>query len=667
MQPGAIVVVRLASGPSIRRVIEVKGGRVRLALGRNREARLPINRVLLELDVALEGEDALKAFSAGSESLSAGIDLAEAWELVVDDPSPMSLAELADLYWAESPSPVQLSALLLHLENDDLYFEGVPGGYLPRPEAKVKETLCRRRRQAERRRAFAGLAARLASGEAPDSPGRYERELIDHLKGFVVYGDNYTRAASARELIAAAAQGPGDHRRQAFGLLTGAGLMHEDEPLELIEAEIPDEFPDEVLRLAADVEPAAALADGARIDLTGVPTFTIDNAGTADRDDAVSLERLDGRYRLGIHIADAASIVERGDAVCAEAARRSASLYLPERTIPMLPPSISEAAGSLDPHLRRPALSAMVEVTDDGNVLGWEIVPSIVRSDAALSYDEADRQASGSGEWSATLSALDRIARALAAVRTRAGAVSMRRPEMEVSVSESGEISVDVIDRASTSRLLVSELMILCNCLLAKFCGLNGLPAAYRTQAMPEGPPPAPQPGPKYDPVLEFSAGRRMAPAQLSAAPGAHAGLGVTGYIQATAPLRRYTDMVMQRQVGSFIRRGAPLYSAEEVAAIAASADVQVRELARIERQRKRYWFLKFLKLARLEKGGSSDLFRAVALDRRERGPSPIELLEYPFRARIQLTDRDSAGDELTVRLHKIDLWTRSAHFIRAP
>ena len=669
LQPGAIVVVRLASGPSIRRVIETKGTRVRLALGRNREARLPTERVLLETGEFADNEDELNSFSAACESAASDLDLSDVWDLCVGEPSSLSLADIADFYWAEPASPPQLAALLLHLERDDPYFEGSADGYSPRTRQDVIDTLSQRRARAEREAAVSALADRLSSGELPAQPSQHERELLDHLKGFVVYGDNYTRAAPARDLIARAAPKSRDQRREAFSLLVGAGVMSQDEPLELSAADIPSEFHQDLILLAEGVDLDAALSDGNRVDLSGVPTFTIDNADTADRDDAFSLERLNGHYRLGIHIADAASLVDSGGELCAEASRRSASLYLPESVIPMLPPRLSEFLGSLEPGSLRPALSVLAEVTEDGDILDWEIVHSIVRSDTALSYDDVDREAGGGpSEWREPVVVLDRTATARERLRAQAGAISFRRPEIDVSVDNSGTIDVRVIDRASMSRRMVSELMVLANCLMAKFCAANGIPAAYRIQTTNKDASLVHDWDQEYDPVREFAAVRHMSAAKLSSDPERHSGLGVPEYIQATAPLRRYPDLVMQRQIGHFIRTGAHLYRADEVLAIASAADVRIRELARIERLRKRYWFLKYLRQNRSGQkgnGDSSNVFQAVVLEHREHGPSTIELLEYPFRTRIQLTDRDSPGDQIQVRLHDVDLWTRSAHFIR--
>ena len=671
MQPGDIVVVRLSDGLSLRRVVEAKGERVRLAIGRNKEARLSRTRVVLETGVKAEDEDRLDAFRDRCEAMASGVDLSEVWEVTRDDASALSLEDITGLYWTKEPDIAYRIALLLHLDQEDPYFTEESGKYLPRSVTEVEEVMALRRRKAEQEEAFDSLAEHLVSGQVPSDLSRYQSELLDHVRGFVVYGDSYTRAGLVRDLVGRVTPGTQDLQREAFRLMVKAGVMSEDEPLEILRAEVPDEFPKSVIEPAGDLGFNAFPSDGRRRDLTDLLTFTIDHAGTRDRDDAVSLETVNGRCRLGIHITAAGAYIESGGELDREADRRMASLYLPERKIPMLPPVISEEAGSLNPGEIRAALSVLIEITEDGEVLDWEVVPTIVRSDEALSYDQVDGQiASGSGEWHELLTVLDRIAAGRTRIRKQAGALILYRPEMEVTVEASGDIGVKVIDRLAPSRRLVSELMILCNYLLAQFCADNKLPAGYRSQKPLEGASSAQNSDQPYDPVLDFAAMRKMAPAELSSEPGAHSGLGVPVYIQATSPLRRFPDMVMQRQISHFINEGATLYSADAVSSVVARADVQIRELARIEDRRRRYWFLKFLAQTRLARAGTDegvDLFEAVVLDRRDRGPSLVELREYPFRTRVQLTDRDLPGDVLTLRLHDVDLWTRSGRFIRAP
>ena len=240
---------------------------------------------------------------------------------------------------------------------------------------------------------------------------------------------------------------------------------------------------------------------------------------------------------------------------------------------------------------------------------------------------------------------------------------------MIVKVREPGEIEVSVRDRSSPGNRMVAELMILCNSLLARFCSENGLPAVYRSQRRPDlsDLPDVSGFDDRAAPVIRRnSIARRMQAARVSTEPMAHEGLGVSAYLQATSPLRRYPDLVAQRQVGRFLAEGRPTYGPEEVESLAQRAEVQLRELSRIEEGRRRYWLLKYLEGARMPPGGP-DLFEAVVLDRGGRRTALLELLEFPFRVRAELPRAAAPGEVVTLRLQGVDLWRRVGLFVHVP
>ena len=268
--------------------------------------------------------------------------------------------------------------------------------------------------------------------------------------------------------------------------------------------------------------------------------------------------------------------------------------------------------------------------------------------------------------WRDALASLAALAGALRRRREEAGAVEIDQPEMVIRVRESGVVEVTVGSRSAPARSMVAEMMVLCNSLLARYCADEGLPAAYRSQ-------PAPESAPDPDPALPEAARRylvmrRFRRAEVSIVPRAHDGLGVPAYLQATSPIRRYPDLFLQRQIAHYLTEGAPVHSTEEVASVAQRAEAQLPELARIEGQRRRYWFLKFLK-QRLERGSDSAdaLFDAVVLQAQERRPALLELVDYPFRFRSEIPASSSLGDTVTLRLHGVDLWRRTAQFVPRP
>jgi exoribonuclease-2 len=676
MQPGEVIVARISGGLSVVRFLGAgnQAGRIRVSMGRNREAHLPADRAILATGLIVSGEEQVEEFRGRCEALASEIDLSEVWDVVVDEAAPLSLDDIAELHWGPSPDAAHKVALLLRLEERDaLYFEGGKHGYTPRSREAVRETLTRRQREQENAREAEELVAYLSRGVLPEQLTEHQHSLLDHLRGFAVHGEAYPRSAVARSLLDKVDSGARDLQRRSFELLVSAGILSQDEPLELERAGIPDQFTMAALNEAAAIDIAPLLADPRRKDLTAMPTVTIDDPTTEDRDDALSLELSSepSAYRIGIHIADGGALIPYGGALDQEADRRMSTLYLPERKIPMLPLKLSNWAGSLVAGERRVALSLLARVSEAGEVLDWEVTPSVVRSQAAISYYDADLAlADATHAWHSMLASMERVARSLRRRREDNGAINLERPELVVKVAESGGIKVWVLPRTTPARQMVAEFMILCNSLLAEFCRREDLPAAYRSQAAPDlsGMETALQDG-TQGPLLWYTLMRRLPPSELDIVPAPHHGLGVPAYIQASSPLRRYPDLVMQRQISQFISTGRPLYSAEMIASVAQRADVQLRELARIEEERKRYWFLKFLKqsIASSPDKDESSLFQAIVLENQPRRPALLELVAYPFRIRAELPEAFKPGDAVTLRLHGVDLWRRVGHFVHVP
>ena len=672
MRAGEIVVVGLARGPSVVLLLEEKDGRASVAIGRNRQARLPVHRILLATGVVPAGEQQLDEFANAASAEAAAIDLAETWDAFADDETAcLSLEDLAELCWSGPVGPERLAALVIHLDGSD-YFQRNQDGYAVRPRSHVEEFQTRRKREAERAEEEQALAEAMASGRLPDPITSTQSALIELLRGFAIHGEEYPRARAAKTFLARTGRQSGDLQRLCFELLVTSTVFTPDEPLELHRAEVPDRFPDAVHSQAAAMTPASA---SGRRDLTHLNAFTIDDTGTKDRDDALSVEPVpgsDNEYLVGVHIADAGGLIPSGSPVDREAGRRMASLYLPEKTIPMLPPELTHQNGSLDPGRTRAGVTLIVRLDDAGNVLDREVTPSLLRSREAMTYEEADHalddEASPHHE---ALAVLQKVADARRHLRGNAGAIELEQPEMSVRVEPTGEVTIRVLDRTSPSRRLVAELMVLCNTLLGELCRSEQLPSVYRVQTPPDlsdlpQAEPAESSSEAHETLRRYLLAKRLRPAELDIVPGRHSSLGVPVYIQATSPLRRYPDLVLQRQVSYFLESGKPLYPVDDIISVAQRAEVQIREVARVEAQRKRYWFLKFLQSERLPSDADDDcgIFSAVVLETDPRRRALVELTEYPFRSRVELPRSYSPGATVTLALRGIDLWRRLAHFV---
>ena len=375
---------------------------------------------------------------------------------------------------------------------------------------------------------------------------------------------------------------------------------------------------------------------------------------------------------MGIHITDAGALIPQGSPLDEAANLRMSSLYIPDRKIPMLPTAVSHDKGSLDAGKRRAALSLLADISADGEILRYEVKPSVIVSDAALAYEEANTAiADANHPHHEMLASLRALTDALKRRRDAAGAVGIDRPELLIKVVSPDDVQVKVVQRDSPARQMVAECMVLCNSLLAAFCRDNDIPAAYRSQTAPDlsdlgaGLPPGVEIS-DNGPLRQYLMMRRFAPAQSGTTAAPHGGLGVPAYIQATSPLRRYPDMVMQRQIAHYLSAGEPLYTVEDITSVAGRADVQLRAMSKLEDERRRYWLLKFFKL-RMDKTLDDEgaiLFKAVVLENQPRRSAMLELTDYPFRVRARLPDAVLPGKTVTLRLHSVDLWEKRASFV---
>ena len=674
MKPNELVAARMSGGITIVRVVDVEASRVRVAVRRKKQARLPSERIALSTQVFVQNDQQAADFRRQSEDTAGTVDIAELWEVVSDEQAALPFGDLTELYWGANATPVQQVALLLCLDRDSLYFEDGKAGYTPRSPAAVEQTLTRRKRQARQAVEADELLACLESGELLPSPTAHQQMLIDSIRDYAAFGDDYARSSLVKALLNKIQRKTGNLQRLAFHALVSCGEFSADEPLELMRDDIAEAFSDETVAAAESIDESELLNDPNRIDLTALPTVTIDDADTQDRDDALSLERTgETEYKLSIHITDAGALIPQGSLLDEEASRRMASLYIPDRKIPMLPTAVSHDKGSLDPGKRRAALSLLADISASGEILRFEVKPSVIDSDAALSYDEANAAISdASHAHHGMMASLHTLTEALKRQREAAGAVSIDRAELLIKVVSTDDVRVEVVQRDSPARQMVAECMVLCNSLLASFCRDNDIPAAYRSQSAPD----LSDLGAELPPGVDIGDGqlrqhlmlRRFAPAQSGTTAAPHGGLGVPAYIQATSPLRRYPDMVMQRQITHYLGTGEPLYGVEDITSVAGRADVQLRAMGKVEDERRRYWLLKFFKM-RMENASddgadNATLFKAIVLENQPRRSAMLELADYPFRVRARLPDAVLPGEIVTLRLHNVDLWEKRASFI---
>ncbi len=573
-------------------VLGAKDRRLRILLPTGREELLPRTRVLTLSQRPYRAPNrqeqlALLAMrEERREALKGELNLEELWEVVVDEAEEMSPQELAEVYFGAEPDDDQVAAIVRAVLEDRLYFRYREGRILIHSRQEVERLKEARRKEEERlrrREEGARWLAAFLENRPVETPVDVQEYWLGALKDFFLFGDEARGARETKELL----QRVGVSRPGTiFEILRRAGIFEEDENIEILRYDIRETFPPEILAEAEEKIRQGVPLDGRR-DLRDWRIFTIDGPETRDFDDALSLIREGKDFLVGIHIADVASLVPPDTRLFKEALRRGTTLYLPERTIPMLPPLLSEGAASLVAGEDRPALSFLVRLSEEGEILSFEIVPSVVRVSERLTYEQADSRLHTDEE----LKTLHQLARKLFERRLAAGALPVFLPEIEIRVRE-GQIYLERLD-FTPARLLVSEFMILANFVAAKYFQAHNLPAIYRCQAKPRE---RLINGEEQDLLKNFFQVRQLSRGELLLSPEFHHGLGLEVYTTVSSPIRRMVDLIMEHQLLSHLTTGGPCFSAEELARFLRELSAALEAAAQVSSRTTRYWLLKYLK-----------------------------------------------------------------------
>jgi exoribonuclease-2 len=395
-------------------------------------------------------------------------------------------------------------------------------------------------------------------------------------------------------------------------------------------------------RLGLPTSPSAValpeLPEEARVDLTHLPAFAIDDEDTADPDDAVSLEG----GRLWVHVADVAALVCPGSPADLEARARGVSLYLPEGNLPMLP---SQAAQVLGLGLAgvSPALSFGLDLGPEGEIVGVEVVLSWVRV-ARLTYSETDTRLEEE-----PFQDLYRLAQVSQARRRENGAVLIELPEVKIQVTD-GKVVIRPLPSLK-SRALVTEAMLLAGESAARYALERGISFPFSTQ----GPAPAWTHQPPEGLAGMYALRRALKPSQMTSVPAPHAGLGMAVYAQATSPLRRYLDLVAHQQLRAYLRGEGLLGEQEMLERIGAAAAV-TRDVRRAERLARQHWTLVYL----LE---HSDWRGEGVLVEKEGLRGTVLIPELDLEARIHLREDFPLDSVVPLALSGVNLAELTSHF----
>jgi ribonuclease R len=439
---------------------------------------------------------------------------------------------------------------------------------------------------------------------------------------------------------------------------------------------LPFRFPEEVEQEARKIDEGITPAEiKKRRDFRQITTFTIDPEDAKDFDDALSIETLpNGNYRVGIHIADVTHYVKPNSALDQEAYDRATSVYLVDRTIPMLPERLSNELCSLRPHEDKLTFSAVFELDKQAHLVNEWFGRTIIHSKYRFTYEEAqDVLETGKGPFATELKILNELAKKLRKERFARGAINFETTEVKFKLDEKGHPLAVIPKIRKDAHKLIEEFMLLANKRVATFVFSlgkrsknsegqhEGKTFVYRIHDYPdpekvkdfavfarqfghrlqidersisrslnklmdeiEGKP--------EQNVLQQLAVRAMAKAKYSTEPKGHFGLAFDHYTHFTSPIRRYPDVLVHRLLYHYLNKGKSVNKAE-YEAMCVHASEREKRAADAERASIKYKQVEYMSLMAPDK-----VFDGIISGVTEWGIY-VELIETKCEGMIRLAD----------------------------
>ena len=412
----------------------------------------------------------------------------------------------------------------------------------------------------------------------------------------------------------------GDNNTEMHAILAEYGLPYAyPAAVEKAADRIPDEIPaDEIAR---------------REDFRKVTTFTIDPKDAKDFDDALSIRRLpDGLWEVGVHIADVTYYVKEDSLIDKEAERRATSVYLVDRTIPMLPERLCNFLCSLRPNEEKLAYSVIFKMNDKAEVKDSRVVHTIIKSDRRFTYEEAQHIIeTGEGDYKDEMLQLDKLAKVLRENRFKAGAINFDRYEVKFEIDEKGKPVSVYFKVSKDANKLVEEFMLLANRTVAEKIGI--VPKGKKPKVFPYRIHDLPDPeklenlsqfiarfgyklrttgnkadvsksinrllddiqGKKEENLIETVSIRAMQKARYSVHNIGHYGLAFDYYTHFTSPIRRYPDMMVHRLLTKYLDEHGRSVSEKKYEALCEHSSAMEQLAASAERASVKYKQVEFM------------------------------------------------------------------------
>ncbi|MBY0577066.1 MAG: RNB domain-containing ribonuclease [Gallionellaceae bacterium] len=503
-------------------------------------------------------QPALAEFLPQAETLAASIEVDFLWECC--PPDEFGSEQIAAEYFGHAPSALEAAAALIRLHSAPIYFHKKgKGRYRAAPPEVLKAALA----GAEKKRQQLALQERYA--------GQLERfelpvEFSDKLAQLLYKPDRNTLEVKALEAACAATHLSAAHLLQRCGALPSTHDYH-------LQKFLSEHFPQ------GTGFPPVELSASEELPLASANAFSIDDAATTEIDDAFSVEKLpNGNWRIGVHIAAPTLGMPRDSAGDKIAAQRLSTVYMPGQKITMLPDSVVQAF-TLCADSVCPALSMYNEI--DGatlEILGHESRVERIHIAANLRHDTLEplfnEETLAAGRldypYANELTLLWKLAQKLETARGKPSDNSTQQIDYNFHI-ENSHVTISQRRRGSPIDKVVSELMILVNSEWGRHLAEHGFVGIYRTQ--------------------------QQGKVKMSTVAAPHQGLGVAQYMWSSSPLRRYVDMVNQRQIIAMLRDGEPAYPKNDTALYATMRDFDTMYTiyGDFQKEMERYWCLRWL------------------------------------------------------------------------
>lgn len=630
-------------------VLEAKNQRLRLLTENNKEVKVSLNRIAFKgserLDISKGRDKAasnLKTISQKRQSLMESVNVQELWEVLNTEEEWLDIDTMAGLCFPNNSTDDHRSAIFRSFFTDRIYFKFNNDRFMPNTPEKVEAIIHQSQEEARKEKKIETFSQWLKqiieSGHADTDALQKEPdfdEFADTLKLIYLYEKESSKYDIGRKILEKAGV---KTMVPLFNALVKLNIWERDENIDLRRLEIPIHFKDPVQEYTVNLVRSVNTSDfePIRKDYTDLPLITIDGQSTLDFDDALSLEEKPGHNLLGVHIADVGHYVKKGDLIDTEALIRGSSIYLPDLKIPMLPQCLAEDLCSLKEGEIRPAISIMIKLGSGAHILDYEIHPSVISVKNQLTYYDAN----GLTEENRKMNLLYEIAARFREKRIQDGAVQITLPEINIWLNEDGEIVVNRINRESPGRLLVAETMIMANWLMADYLSKNNVPAVFRSQPLPKNRLIKNGEGSLFQNWMQR---KHLSRFVLTTSPEPHSGLGLNAYVTATSPIRKYFDLLTQRQIRSTLGLEEPS-SREDVDMTIKSLEHPMKAVSRVQFLRKRYWLLRHLE------GRIGEKTRAIILSKRKNTYMGL-LPDYMIESEIPVPDGMSLKPEDVVEL----------------